>query len=215
MNIAASEFIIRPLPTMVFGAGSSRRIADHVRSLGASSALIVTDRQLHAVGLTQPLIDALRAANIAVEVFAEVEPNPTDRNVEDGAAVLRNLPDACVIAFGGGSSMDCGKAIALLEPNAATVIQLQSTAPARLGRPVIAVPTTAGPGSETNSACVITNIQMGRKTYVMHPSITPKVAIVDPELTLGLPAYPSATCGFDVLTHAIEALVSARATPYS
>ncbi|MFM8821210.1 MAG: iron-containing alcohol dehydrogenase family protein [Phenylobacterium sp.] len=213
--LSGQSFVIRPLPTLVFGNDSSLQLAGHVKSLGLTAVLFVTDQSLRRTGLAEPVIDALRKAGIGVEVFDGVEPNPTDRNVEAGAERLRELGSAGVIAFGGGSSMDCGKAIALLARNAETVPALQAGPPANPGAPVIAVPTTAGTGSETNSACVITNSQMGRKTYVMHPSITPAFAVLDPKLTLGLPAYPTATCAFDVLTHAIEALVSLRSTPYS
>lgn len=213
--LSSQTFAIRPLPTLVFGADTSLQLGAHVKALGLSAALVVTDRALHATGLAAPALDALARDGVRVEVFDGVAPNPTDRNVEDGARMLRDLGKACVLAFGGGSSMDCGKAIALLAPNGGTVQALQSSAPAHPGAPVIAVPTTAGTGSETNNACVITNTQLGRKTYVIHPTITPAVAVLDPKLTLGLPAYPTATCGFDVLTHAIEAFVSIRATPYS
>jgi len=111
--------------------------------------------------------------------------------------------------------MDCGKSIALLASNPGKVEEMQSTVPAPAAAPVIAVPTTAGTGSETNSACVITNTRLGRKTYVLHPSITPAFSVLDPELTIGLPTYPTATCGFDVLTHAVEAFVSVGANAYS
>jgi alcohol dehydrogenase len=211
--LSGNAFVIRPLPTLIFGEDTSLQVATHVKALGLSAVLFVTDEALRKTGLADPVVDALRSAGIEVEVFDGVEPNPTDRNVEAGAERLRRLGSAGVIAFGGGSSMDCGKAIALLARNAETVPALQAGSPANPGAPVIAVPTTAGTGSETNSACVITNSQMGRKTYVMHPSITPAIAVLDPKLTLGLPPYPTATCAFDVLTHAIEALVSLRATP--
>jgi alcohol dehydrogenase class IV len=92
---------------------------------------------------------------------------------------------------------------------------MQGGQPIPAAAPVIAVPTTAGTGSETNSACVITNTRLGRKTYVMHPSITPVFSVLDPDLTVGLPTYPTATCGFDVLTHAVEAFVSVGAKAYS
>ena len=96
--------------------------------------------------------------------------------------------------------MDCGKSIALLASNPGTVEEMQGSEPTAAAAPVIAVPTTAGTGSETNSACVITNTRLGRKTYVVHPSITPVFSVLDPDLTVGLPTYPTATCGFDVLT---------------
>lgn len=213
--LSTQSFTIRPLPHLVFGAGSSLALSGHLKSLGRDAALVVTDGALRAAGVLDPALSALRAAGVRVEVFDGVEPNPTDHNVEAGAAILRKLGPACVIAFGGGSAMDCGKAIALLGPNEGTLEALQAGPPAKGGAPVIAAPTTAGTGSETNNACVITNTRLGRKTYLMHPSITPAVAVLDPDLTLGLPPYPTATCGFDVLTHAIEAYVSIRATPYS
>lgn len=209
------DFQIRPLPQIVFGAGSARTLAKHVRALGRSSVLVVTDAGLHASGTLNATIEGMRSAGLTVTVFDGVLPNPTDKNVVAGAECIRGVDSALVMPIGGGSSMDCGKSIALLAANSGTVAQLQSAPPANPGLPVIAVPTTAGTGSETNAACVITNTELGRKTYVMHPSIVPKVSVLDPELTLGLPRYPSATCGFDVLTHAIEAFVASRSTPYS
>lgn len=217
--LSAQTFQIRPLPMMHFGVDAALQLSTHVKALQRSTALVVTDAGLMASGAIAPLLDKLRADGITVEVFDGVEANPTDRNVVAGAERLRALGTrpggALLIAVGGGSSMDCGKAIALLAPNGGTVAQLQAGPPAQPGVPVIAVATTAGTGSETNQACVITNTETGRKTYVMHPSIVPVVSVLDPRLTLGLPRYPTATCGFDVLTHAIEAFTSTRTTPHS
>ena len=213
--LSNENFVARPLPTLVFNRGASQQLSNQIQSLGLSSALIVTDKNLAASGVLEPVLNALRAANLKVEVFDGVEPNPTDVNVEAGAAKLRELGDACVIPIGGGSSMDCGKSVALLAANSGTVEELQSSTPDPATAPIIAVPTTAGTGSETNNACVITNSKMGRKTYVIHPSITPAFAVLDPDLTVGLPTYPTATCGFDVLTHAVEAFVALGANAYS
>ena len=213
--LSNENFIARPLPTIAFSRGASQLLNNHIQSLGRSAALIVTDKNLAASGVLEPVLDALRAANLRVEVFDGVEPNPTDLNVEAGAEKLRALGDACVVPIGGGSSMDCGKSIALLAANGGTVEDLQASEPADAQAPFIAVPTTAGTGSETNNACVITNTRLGRKTYVIHPSITPAFAVLDPDLTVGLPTYPTATCGFDVLTHAVEAFVSIGANAYS
>ena len=213
--LADQNFIVRPLPTIVFNKGSSLSLSQHIQSLGKTAALIVTDQNLAASGVLDPVIEAPRASNLRVEVFDGVEPNPTDKNVETGAKKLGELGDACVVPIGGGSSMDCGKSIALLAANGGTVEEMQVSTPTNAEAPVIAVPTTAGTGSETNNACVITNTRLGRKGYVVHPSITPAFAVLDPELTVGLPTYPTATCGFDVLTHAVEAFVSARASAYS
>jgi alcohol dehydrogenase len=213
--LSDQSFVVRPLPTIVFSKGASKELSNHIQSLGKTAALVVTDENLAASGALDPVLDALRAANLNVDVFDGVEPNPTDKNVEAGAEKLRALGDACVVPIGGGSSMDCGKSIALLAANPGTVEEMQASTPVDAQAPVIAVPTTAGTGSETNSACVITNTNLGRKTYVMHPSITPAFAVLDPELTIGLPTYPTATCGFDVLTHAVEAFVSAGSNAYS
>ena len=214
--LADQDFMVPPLPTIAFSRGSSLKLNDHLQALGKTSALIVTDKNLAATGVLEPVIEALQSANMRVEVFDGVEPNPTDKNVEAGTEMLRSLgDDACVIPIGGGSSMDCGKSIALLHANPGTVAEMQATMPNDAKVPVIAVPTTAGTGSETNNACVITNTDLGRKGYVLHPSITPAFAVLDPDLTVGLPKYPTATCGYDVLTHAIEAFVSARCSAYS
>ena len=213
--LSDESFVVRPSPTIVFNRGASLQISNQIQSLGFKAALIVTDKGLAASGILEPIIDAMKTAGLNVAVFDGVEPNPMDRNVEAGAEKLRELGDACVVPIGGGSSMDCGKAIALLAANSETVEQLQASTPSKAKSPVIAVPTTAGTGSETNGACVITNTRLGRKTYVVHPSIQPTFAILDPDLTVGLPTYPTATCGFDVLTHAIEAYVSARCSAYS
>jgi alcohol dehydrogenase len=213
--LSEKTFTIRPLPSIVFGVDSSLGLAAHVRALGRGSALVVTDPGLVRAGIVAPLLERLASDGIAVKVFDGVEANPTDRNVEDGAALLRSLESPVVIAIGGGSAMDCGKAIALLGPNPGLVAELQAAPPSQPGVPVIAVATTAGTGSETNSACVITNTTLNRKTYVVHPSIVPVVSLLDPVLTLKLPPYPTATCGFDVLTHAVEACSSSRTTPYS
>lgn len=213
--LSEENFVVNPLPTLVFSRGSSSQLSNHIQSLGLNAALIVTDKNLAESGVLDPVLDALKASNLRVEVFDGVEPNPTDKNVEAGAEKLRELGDACVIPIGGGSSMDCGKSVALLAANGGSVADLQGGTPVAAKAPVIAVPTTAGTGSETNSACVITNTELGRKTYVIHPSITPAFAVLDPDLTVGLPTYPTATCGYDVLTHAIEAFVALGANNYS
>ena len=213
--LSNENFTVRPLPTIVFSRGAAKDLNNHIQALGKNAALIVTDKNLAASGVLDPILEALRAANLSVEVFDGVEPNPTDLNVEAGAAKLKELGDAVVVPIGGGSSMDCGKSIALLASNPGTVEEMQGSVPTPAAAPVIAVPTTAGTGSETNSACVITNTRLGRKTYVVHPSITPAFSVLDPDLTVGLPTYPTATCGFDVLTHAVEAFVSVGANAYS
>lgn len=211
--LANAGFQIRPLPLIVFGNDVSQTLATHIATLGSSRVLVVTDKGVIGAGLLGGILPGL--AGIGAEIFDDVLPNPTDANVQAGAARLRSLDNPVLVAIGGGSVMDCGKALSLLSANGGSVEELQANPTPVPGVPVIAIPTTSGTGSETNSACVITNTRLGRKTYVSHPSIVPKISLLDPMLTLGLPAYATATCGFDVLTHAIEAYTSARATPYS
>jgi len=214
--LSRSSFEVHPLPRIVFAVGASRRLAELLEPLGASSVLIVTDPGVVAAGLVAPMASALSEAGLAVEVFAGVEANPTDRNVTAGAAILRRLGLPVVMALGGGSAMDAAKAIALLGPNDGGLSDiLFGTQPQRPGATTVAVPTTAGTGSETNMFGVITDTGSGRKVYIGHPSVRPVITVLDPELTLGLPRYPTATCGMDVLTHAIEALTAVGATPYS
>ncbi len=213
--LSSQKFSVPPLPTLVFGRGSALKIAKSIQALGLKAALIVTDKNLYAAGVLDPVIDAMKTEGIDVQVFDGVEPNPTDKNVEAGAAMLKKMGDACVIPIGGGSSMDAGKAIAVLGANEGTLEEAMAAKLKPAKAPVIAVPTTAGTGSETNNACVITNSAVGRKIYVIHPSILPRFAILDPDLTVGLPKYPTATCGFDVLTHATEAYMSVVANSFS
>ena len=136
--LANESFIARPLPTLVFSKGSSLSLNNHIQSLGLGAALIVTDKNLAACGALDGVLEALSAADLKIAVFDGVEPNPTDKNVEAGAAKLRELGDACVVAIGGGSSMDCGKSIALLAANGGTVEEMQAGTPVAATAPVIA-----------------------------------------------------------------------------
>ena len=127
--LSNENFTVRPLPTIVFNRGAANDLNNHIQALGKSAALIVTDKNLAASGVLDPILEALRAANLSVEVFDGVEPNPTDLNVEAGAEKLKELGDAVVVPIGGGSSMDCGKSIALLASNPGTVEEMQGSAP--------------------------------------------------------------------------------------
>ena len=125
--LSNENFVAAPLPTIVFNRGAAQQLSNHIQALGKTSALIVTDKNLAASGVLDPVIDALKAANLKVEIFDGVEQNPTDLNVEAGAAKLKELgEDAVVVPIGGGSSMDCGKSIALLDANPGTVEAMQA-----------------------------------------------------------------------------------------
>ncbi len=214
--LSESTIKLQPLPRIVFGAGAADQIGKLTQETGKTRALLVTDPGLTKAGLAGGIADRLKADGFEVAIYDGVEPNPTDKNVAAGAAQLRSFGDAAVVALGGGSSMDCAKAIALLARNDGHPRDYSyGCKPKHPGAPTIAIPTTAGTGSETNLVGVITDTEQHRKLYVAHPSVQPRIAVLDPKLTLGLPAYPTATCGFDVLTHAIEAYTSRVANPYS
>jgi alcohol dehydrogenase class IV len=164
-----------------------------------------------AAGVAGRVLAVLRGAGLAAQAFAEVVPNPsTVSTVRDSDALARfGTGGAVIVAVGGGSSMDSAKAISLHATNGGDVIGLgyhrEDLAP---GLPLVAVPTTAGTGAETNTFGLITDEATGRKGYVGHPSVRPRVAILDRELTLGLPPAATAATGVDAMTHSLESLLS-------
>jgi alcohol dehydrogenase len=218
MNATLSEksFEIQPTTRTSFGAGVVSKLAKRARQLRKSRALIITDAGIVRAGLAARVAGLLGAEGIETTVFDAVSANPDVACVERGAGALRALADAVVIALGGGSSLDAAKAIALVGPNAGGPRDFTfGCRPERPGQPVIALPTTAGTGSETNMFGVITDPELGRKILIAHPSVQPVATFLDPELGLGAPREVTASCGMDVLTHAIEALTSNRRNPYS
>lgn len=202
-------------PTDVrFGNGRIREIGAAVRALGASSPLVVTDAGLKDLFPVQRALEALREAGLQPGLFFNVKPNPTGRNVADGVEALRSGRHDLVVAIGGGSALDAAKAIALMSSQTISMWDLEDIGDnwkrvdtARLV-PVIAVPTTAGTGSELGRSSVITQDEEHRKVIVFHPRMMPNIVIMDPELTAGLPAHITAATGMDALSHALEALSS-------
>lgn len=202
-------------PTDVrFGNGRIREIGAAVRALGASSPLVVTDAGLKDLFPVQRALEALREAGLQPGLFFNVKPNPTGRNVADGVEVLRSGGHDLVVAIGGGSALDAAKAIALMSSQTISMWDLEDIGDnwkrvdtSRLV-PVIAVPTTAGTGSELGRSSVITQDEEHRKVIVFHPRMMPNIVIMDPELTAGLPAHITAATGMDALSHALEALSS-------
>jgi alcohol dehydrogenase len=201
-----------------FGPGAIGRLPGLIEDASGSRAFIVTDPGVRGSGVVDRVMGVLAAAGIPTGVFDEVEPNPGASTVERGAAALRafGTDGTIVVAVGGGSAMDTAKALSLRSVNDAPVWELgyddRRLTP---GRPLIAVPTTAGTGAETNSFGVITDETAGRKSYVGHPSLLPVATILDPELTVGLPPAATAATGIDALTHALESLLSANPNPFA
>jgi alcohol dehydrogenase len=207
-----------------FGAGIVEELPAAIDELGASTAFIVTDPGVTASGVAGRVVDLLFAQGLAVDLFDGVEPNPGSATIEAGSARLREILEGrpgirvTVVGLGGGSAMDSAKVIALHAPNADKrgVIALGYHDPTlRPGVPVIAIPTTAGTGAETNTYGVITDEAKGRKDYLGHESVLPKLAILDPELTLKLPPGPTAATGVDAMTHSLESLLSKHPNPFA
>ena len=203
-----------------FAAGVVAELPSVVAELGARSVFVVTDPGVVGSGVAGRVVDLLRAADLLVELFDGVEPNPETASIEVGTEALRRFSadgaSTVVIGLGGGSAMDSAKVIALHAPNQRAVMSLgyhdETVLP---GVPVVAVPTTAGTGAETNTYGVITDESVGRKGYVGHESVLPRIAILDPELTLGLPPGPTAATGVDAMTHSLESLLSKNPNPFA
>jgi alcohol dehydrogenase len=201
-----------------FGAGAIAGLPELVRELGGANAraFIVSDPGVVASGVTATVEGVLARAGLEHGLFGGVEPNPGTSVVERGGAALRAFGTAgtVVVPIGGGSSMDTAKAMSLYAVNRVRAAQLGYDHPALVaGLPLVAVPTTAGTGAETNSFGVITDESAGRKSYIGHPSVLPRACILDPELTLGLPPAATAATGLDAMTHSLESLLSRNPNP--
>ena len=195
------------MPEYLNGPGSIKKLPEFMKEKGAKKALIVTDRGLMNLGLPNGMLKALEDHKMEYVVFSDVNPNPTSEDVEAGYRLFAENNCQCIVAFGGGSPMDCAKGIAAksAHPNK-SIAQLQGLLKVHKRIPLFfAVPTTAGTGSETTVAAVITDVKTHRKASINDPSILPKYAVLDPELTIGLPPFVTAITGMDALCHAVEA----------
>jgi len=209
-------------PTAIrFGAGRIGEIADACAVAGMNKPLLVTDKMLASLPITTATLDLMEAAGLGRGLFSEVDPNPTEGNVNDGIAAYRAGGHDGVIAFGGGSGLDLGKVIAFMVGQTRPLWDFEdigdwwTRANADAIAPIIAVPTTAGTGSEVGRASVITNSQSHEKKIIFHPKILPTVVIADPELTVGMPGFVTAGTGMDALSHCLEAYCSPHYHPMS
>ena len=197
--------------TSYFGAGSRKVIADEVAKRGYKKALIVTDKELVKFGVAAQVTDVLKGAGIPFEVFDEVKPNPTVKNVKAGVAAFRAAGADFMVAIGGGSSMDTSKAVGIIinNPQFENVVSLEGVADTKKKSvPVIALPTTAGTAAEVTINYVITDEENKKKMVCVDPNDIPTLAIIDPELMLSMPRGLTASTGMDALTHAIEGLIT-------
>lgn len=199
-------------PTAVkFGAGRIAELPEALASAGISKPLLVTDAGLAALPVTQQVISDLKAQGIDVGLFSDVKPNPISANVEAGIKVLREGGYDGVVAFGGGSGLDTAKVIAFMAGQTRPMWDFEdigdwwTRADPKGIFPIIAVPTTAGTGSEVGRAGVITDETTHTKKVIFHPLMMPKVVIADPELTVGMPRFITVGTGMDALAHCLEA----------
>ena len=194
-----------------FGNGRIKELTDHCKAVGMRRPLLVTDPGLAASPMVAAIVRDLKAADLPVLVFSDVRPNPVEANVVAGVKAYKAGMHDGVIAFGGGSGLDIGKLIALMHGQTLSVFDLEDVddwwtrADATKISPIIAVPTTAGTGSEVGRSSVITHPETHEKKIIFHPAIMPKIVILDPELTVGLPPKLTAATGMDALAHCIEA----------
>jgi len=194
------------IPELLEGPGCIRQLPAKIREKKCRNILLVTDRQLLKLGLLDSLKEELEKEGIEYTVFADIQPNPTDENVEEGYRLFYIHDCDGIIAFGGGSPMDCAKGIAAknAHPNK-SIAEMQGIL--KVHKKIVpfwAVPTTAGTGSETTLAAVITEAKTHHKASINDPCIMPAYAVLDPELTVGLPAHITASTGMDALCHAVE-----------
>ena len=209
-------------PTEIrFGAGRLREVADVCRAAGITRPLLVTDRGLVRLPVTEQALCVLDDAGLGRAVFSDVDPNPDDNNAAAGVACYRAGGHDGVIAFGGGSGLDLGKVVALMAGQTRPIWDFEdredwwTRADAEAIAPVIAVPTTAGTGSEVGRASVVTNAQTHEKKIIFHPKMLPVTVICDPELTVGMPQFITAGTGMDAFAHCLEAFCSPHYHPMS
>jgi len=201
---------------MMIGGGASGQIADVMGKIGVQRPLIVTDGFMRDSGMLARITDVLDDAGIVWQAFADTVPDPTTEVIDAGAALLNDGDFNCMIALGGGSPMDTAKAMGVLATHGGTMRDYKvPTQVDRTDYPMIAIPTTAGTGSEVTRFTVITDTETDEKMLCAGLGYVPTCALVDYTLTLTMPLRLTADTGIDTLTHAIEAYVSKKRNPYS
>lgn len=205
----ANRFILNEVS--YFGAGCRHELPEVINRMGLKKALVCSDKGLIKVGTTKMVTDVLDAAGFDYEIYSEIKPNPTVTNVKQGVETFKASGADCIIAIGGGSSMDTAKGIGIVanNPEFADIVSLEGCAPTKhKSVPIIALPTTAGTGAEVTINYVIIDEERQAKMVCVDPNDIPAVAIVDPELMYSLPKSLTAATGMDALTHAIEGYIT-------
>ncbi len=210
-------------PTAIkFGAGRIKELAEHCKAVGMKKPLLITDRGLAPMPITQNALDILEANGLGRAIFADVDPNPNDVNLAAGVKAFKDGGHDGVVAFGGGSGLDLGKCVAFMAGQSRRPVwdfedvgDWWTRASVEGIAPIVAVPTTAGTGSEVGRASVITNSASHVKKVIFHPKFLPAVTICDPELTVGMPKVITAGTGMDAFAHCLEAYSSPFYHPMS
>lgn len=199
-----------------FGIGSLKKLPEILKKNKSDNVLLVSDRGLESIGVVKKIQDIILDGGIKCTTYLDVIPNPTVDIVNDAAALYKECKATSVVALGGGSSMDVAKAVGVLVNYGGDITDYEGfdTVPGPIV-PMIAIPTTAGTGSEVTASSVITDESRNYKLSVISYEILPKYAVLDPELIMTAPASIAASCGVDALIHAIEAYISVKATPFS
>lgn len=204
-----------PIPPVLQGPGMVRRFPEIIAISGVTKVLVVTDKPLYSMGLLDSFLCALETNGIDAIVFDKVQPNPTFENVEDGLALYYRSNCQGVVAFGGGSPIDCAKIIAAKVTNRKSIEKMRGLF--KLTRrlpPFFAIPTTSGTGSEATICAVITDVKNHAKFAINDPKLVPLATVFDPELMVGLPPSLTAATGMDALTHAVESYIGKYDTAF-
>jgi alcohol dehydrogenase class IV len=213
VTVGERPFEFRVPGTIHVGIGCHERVAAEAARVGGGKVLVITDPNVRATLMASKVVDLLAAAGLLCEVFGEIPGEPTTTEVEKGLAALTAAQADTIVAIGGGSVIDTGKAVALVATNGGSIVDYQGTNKVKRPKlPLLAVNTTAGTGSEVTGSTLITEPLTGTKMLIADPHLIPEVAIDDPLLTVTCSPPVTAIAGVDALTHAIEAYVSSRAT---
>jgi alcohol dehydrogenase class IV len=201
---------------LVFGVGAVEKVGEKAKELGKSKALIITDEGIVGTGLLERVLTPLERAGVKAHIFDQIEPNPRDVTVVKAFEFGKKKECDLIIGLGGGSPIDAAKAIGVLMTNPGPLQDYLRGTPVKNPLPtLIAVPTTAGTGTEVTQFSVITDTERSFKAGIANPFLMPKIAIVDPSLMESMPPSLTAATGMDALTHAIEAFVSVNCQPFS
>jgi len=207
--------------TIKFGPGRIKELGLACLSLGIKNPLLVTDKVLAQLDITQIALDILKSSGFESSVFCEVDPNPNEVNLQAGLSEYKKGNHDGVVAFGGGSGIDLGKMVAFMAGQKRPIWDFEdigdwwTRADSAVIAPIVAVPTTAGTGSEVGRASVITNSNSHEKKIIFHPKVLPSIVICDPELTIGMPPFVTAGTGLDAFAHCVEAFSSPHYHPMS